>query len=336
MLLDKKMSISNVFIGIDVSKERLDCYCRPTGITSSYRNTPAGISDLIKWAQAQQPQLIVLEATGGLERPLVSEIFAARLPMVVVNPRQVRDFARAIGQLAKTDQIDAAVIAHFGEAVNPEVRPLPDQLTQQMDALMTRRRQLVQMLAAERNHLVSAPAHVQNYVKEHISHLEELIKKLDQDIDQMITGSPIWKTKDDLLRSVKGVGPVLSRTLLAELPELGQLSRQEISKLVGVAPLNNDSGKYKGKRSCWGGRASVRGPLYMATLSATRCNPMIKEFYQRLIAKGKAKKVAIVACMRKMLITLNAIVKSNKPWDANFAQSIGHHRGITTGFLVAP
>jgi transposase len=322
MLLDKKMSISNVFIGIDVSKERLDCYCRPTGITSSYDNTPIGIADLIKWVQAQQPQLIVLEATGGLERPLVSEIFAARLPMVVVNPRQVRDFARAIGQLAKTDQIDAAVIAHFGEAVNPEVRPLPDQLTRQMDALMTRRRQLVQMLAAERNHLVSAPAQVQNYVKEHISHLEELIKKLDQDIDQMITGSPIWKTKDDLLRSVKGVGPVLSRTLLAELPELGRLSRQEISKLVGVAPLNNDSGKYKGKRSCWGGRASVRGPLYMATLAATRYNPVIKEFYERLIAKGKAKKVAIVACMRKMLITLNAIVKSNKPWDASFAQSV--------------
>lgn len=322
MLLEKKMSISNVFIGIDVSKERLDCNCRPTGITSSCDNTPTGIADLIKWARAQQPQLIVLEATGGLERPLVAEILAARLPVVVVNPRQVRDFARAIGQLAKTDRIDAAVIAHFGEAVNPEVRPFPDHLTQQMDALMTRRRQLVQMLAAERNHLVSAPAQVQNYVKEHISQLEELIKKLDQDIDQMITGSPIWKTKENLLRSVKGVGPVLSRTLLAELPELGQLSRQEISKLVGVAPLNNDSGKYKGKRSCWGGRASVRGPLYMATLSATRYNPVIKEFYQRLIAKGKAKKVAIVACMRKMLITLNAIVKSNKPWDANFAQSV--------------
>jgi transposase len=315
------MSTSKSVIGVDVSKERLDCFCRPTGIRSSYDNTPPGIADLIKWARTQQPQLIVLEATGGLERPLVSEIFAARLPMVVVNPRQVRDFARAIGQLAKTDRIDAAVIAHFGEAVNPEVRPLPDHLTQQMDALMTRRRQLVQMLAAERNHLVSALAQVQNYVKEHISHLEELIKKLDQDIDQMITGSPIWKTKDDLLRSVKGVGPVLSRTLLAELPELGQLSRQEISKLVGVAPLNNDSGKYKGKRSCWGGRASVRGPLYMATLSATRCNPVIKEFYERLIAKGKAKKVAIVACMRKMLITLNAIVKSNKPWDASFVQS---------------
>jgi transposase len=314
--------MSKAFIGVDVSKERLDCVSRPTGTAFSYDNTPPGIAALVQWVEAQQPQLIVLEATGGLERPLVAALVVAQLPVVVVNPRQVRDFARATGQLAKTDRIDAAVIAHFGEAVNPEVRPWPDHLTQQMDALMTRRRQLVQMLAAERNHLVSAPVQVQNYVKEHIVQLEELIKKLDQDIDQMITGSPIWKTKDDLLRSVKGVGPVLSRTLLAELPELGQLSRQEISKLVGVAPLNNDSGKYKGKRSCWGGRASVRGPLYMAALSATRCNPVIKEFYHRLLAKGKLKKVAIVACMRKMLTILNAMVKSNKPWDASFAKSV--------------
>lgn len=314
------MSISKTFIGVDVSKERLDCFCRPTGTRFSYDNTPPGIAALVKWVEAQQPQLVVLEATGGLERPLVEELVVAQLPVVVVNPRQVRDFARAIGQLAKTDRIDAAVIAHFGEAVNPEARPWPDHLAQQMDALMTRRRQLVQMLAAERNHLVSAPVQVQNYVKEHIVHLEELIKKLDQDIDQMITTSPIWKTKENLLLSVKGVGPVLSRTLLAELPELGRLSRQEISKLVGVAPLNNDSGKHKGKRSCWGGRASVRGPLYMATLSATRCNPVIKEFYQRLLAKGKLKKVAIVACMRKLLTILNAMIKSNKPWDASFAQ----------------
>jgi transposase len=315
------MSISKAFIGVDVSKERLDCFCRPTGTRFSYDNTPPGIAALVQWVEGQQPQLIVLEATGGLERPLVAALVVAQLPVVVVNPRQVRDFARATGQLAKTDRIDAAVIAHFGEAVNPEVRPWPDHLTQQMDALMTRRRQLVQMLAAERNHLVSAPVQVQNYVKEHIVQLEELIKKLDQDIDQMITRSPIWKTKENLLLSVKGVGPVLSRTLLAELPELGRLSRQEISKLVGVAPLNNDSGKHKGKRSCWGGRASVRGPLYMATLSATRCNPVIKEFYQRLLAKGKLKKVAIVACMRKLLTILNAMIKSNKPWDASLAQS---------------
>jgi transposase len=314
------MSISKAFIGVDVSKERLDCFCRPTGTRFSYDNTPPGIAALVQWVEGQQPQLIVLEATGGLERPLVAALVVAQLPVVVVNPRQVRDFARATGQLAKTDRIDAAVIAHFGEAVNPEVRPWPDHLTQQMDALMTRRRQLVQMLAAERNHLVSAPVQVQNYVKEHIVQLEELIKKLDQDIDQMITRSPIWKAKENLLLSVKGVGPVLSRTLLAELPELGRLSRQEISKLVGVAPLNNDSGKHKGKRSCWGGRASVRGPLYMATLSATRCNPVIKEFYQRLLAKGKLKKVAIVACMRKMLTILNAMIKSNKPWDASLTQ----------------
>jgi len=314
------MSISKAFIGVDVSKERLDCFCRPTGTRFSYDNTPPGIAALVQWVESQQPQLIVLEATGGLERPLVAALVVAQLPVVVVNPRQVRDFARATGQLAKTDRIDAAVIAHFGEAVNPEVRPWPDHLTQQMDALMTRRRQLVQMLAAERNHLVSAPVQVQNYVKEHIVQLEELIKKLDQDIDQMITRSPIWKAKENLLLSVKGVGPVLSRTLLAELPELGRLSRQEISKLVGVAPLNNDSGKHKGKRSCWGGRASVRGPLYMATLSATRCNPVIKEFYQRLLAKGKLKKVAIVACMRKMLTILNAMIKGNRPWDASLAQ----------------
>jgi transposase len=314
------MSISKVFIGIDVSKERLDCFCRPTGIALGFDNTSPGIAALVQWLEAQDPQLIVLESTGGLERSLVEALVIAQLPVVVVNPRQVRDFARATGQLAKTDRIDAGVIAHFGEAVNPEARPLPDHLTQQLDAMMTRRRQLVQMLASERNHLVSAPTKVKNYVKEHILHLEQLIRKLDQDIDQMITNSPIWKTKENLLQSVKGVGPVMSRTLLAELPELGRLSRQEISKLVGVAPLNNDSGKYKGKRSCWGGRASVRGPLYMATLSATRYNPVIKEFYQRLIAKGKLKKVAIVACMRKMLIILNAMIKNNKPWDSSLTQ----------------
>jgi transposase len=185
------MSISKSFIGVDVSKERLDCFCRPTGTAFSYDNTPSGIAALLQWAEAQQPQLIVLEATGGLEHPLVAALVIAQLPVVVVNPRQVSDFARAIGQLAKTDRIDAAVIAHFGEAVNPEARPWPDHLTQQMDALMTRRRQLVQMLVAERNHLVSAPVQVQNYVKEHIVQLEELIKKLDQDIDQMITRSPI-------------------------------------------------------------------------------------------------------------------------------------------------
>ena len=315
------MSISETFIGIDVSKERLDCACRPNGTTFSFKNSLTGIEALIKQVQEQQPRLVVLEATGGLERALVAALVVAQMPVVVVNPRQVRDFARAVGQLAKTDRIDAAVIAHFGEAVKPQVRTLPDQLTQQMDALMTRRTQLVQMLSVERNHLVSATSPVSNHVKQHISHLEELIKRLDQDIDQMIGNSPIWKAKDELFRSVKGVGPVLSRTLLAELPEIGQLSRQKLSKLVGVAPLNNDSGKRKGKRSCWGGRSRVRVTLYMAVLSATRFNPAIKEFYQRLLAKGKPKKVALVACMRKLLTILNSIVKNNTPWDASFAQN---------------
>ena len=314
------MSISETFIGIDVSKEQLDCASRPNGTTSSFKNSVTGIDALIKQLQKQRPRLVVLEATGGLERALVAALVVAQMPVVIVNPRQVRDFARAVGQLAKTDRIDAAVIAHFAEAVKPEVRTLPDQLTQEMDALMKRRGQLVAMLSVERNHLVSATSPVSNHVKEHISHLEELIKRLDQEIDQMIGKSPIWKAKDELFQSVKGVGPVLSRTLLAELPEIGQLSRQKLSKLVGVAPLNNDSGKRKGKRSCWGGRSRVRAILYMSALSATRFNPVIKEFYQRLLAKGKTKKVALVACMRKLLTILNSMVKNNTPWDPSFAQ----------------
>jgi transposase len=263
-----------------------------------------------------------MEATGGLQRALVMELIAARLPAVVVNPRQIRDFARATGELARTDLIDAAVIAHFGEAVKPEVRPIPDQMSQQLDALMGRRRQLVQMLAVERNHLASATTRVRDHVKEHISQLEQLLKKLDQEIDQMISNSPIWKAKDDLFQSVKGVGPVLSRTILAELPELGHLSRQQICKLVGVAPLNADSGRRSGPRRCWGGRAPVRATLYMATVSAVRFNPVIKEFYECLLAKGKQKKVALVAGMRKLLTILNSIAKNNKPWDASLVRRI--------------
>ena len=313
------MSTAETFIGIDVSKQQLDVFCRPTGMTFNESNTPSGIAALINQLQKQRPQLIVLEATGGLERALVLALVAVQLPVVVVNPRQIRDFARSTGQLAKTDQIDAQVIAHFGEAIKPEVRALPDEVTQQLDALMTRRRQLVQMLSNERNHLFSTPSALQKSVKEHIRHLEQLVKKIDQDLDQMITRSPIWKAKDKLFQSVKGVGPVLSRTLRADLPELGRLSRQEISKLVGVAPLNKDSGKRKGKRQCWGGRAPVRATLYMAAMSATRHNQVIKEFYQRLLAKGKIKKVAMVAAMRKLMTILNAMARSNQPWDASIA-----------------
>lgn len=315
------MQIPFIYVGVDVSKDRLDVACRPTNQVSTFINDPTGIAALTEELKLLQPQLIVLEATGGLERPLVGALAAAGLPVAVVNPRQVRDFARATGQLAKTDRIDAAVIAHFGEAIKPEVRSLPDDFTQQLDALITRRRQLVEMLVIERNRLSSTISELRSNVKQHIDYLQKLLDELDQQLDQIITNSPIWKAKDDLLQSTKGVGPVLSRTLLAELPELGHLSRQEISKLVGVAPLNNDSGKHSGKRSCWGGRASVRAVLYMGALAATRCNPVIKEFYQRLLAKGKQKKVALVACMRKLLTILNAMVKHSTPWNADFARS---------------
>lgn len=318
--IERRMYKSEIFIGIDVSKQNLDCAVRPTNQIINVSNTPSDIGMLIEQIQKLSPQLIIVEATGGLERLLVGELVASQLPVVVINPRQVRDFARATGQLAKTDKIDATVLAHFGEAIKPELRPLPDELTQQLNAIMTRRRQLVQMLAAERNHLISAPKQIHEYVKQHIIHLERLIKELDKEIDQLISNSPVWKTKDNILKTVKGVGPVLSRTIIAELPELGQLSRKEICKLVGVAPLNNDSGKRKGKRSCWGGRASVRTVLYMATLTATRFNPVIKEFYQRLISNGKQKKVALIACMRKMLTILNAMIKNNATWSDNFAQ----------------
>lgn len=313
------MTTTEIFIGIDVSQARLDCAVRPTGTSLSYDNSPAGIAALLDWARPQVPRLIVLEATGGLERPLVAVLVAAQLPVVVVNPRQVRDFARATGELAKTDRLDAAILAHFGAAVQPEIRPWPDALTQQLDALLTRRRQLVQLLAAERNHLHRAAAPVAAQVKVHITHLTQLIKQVEQDLDRLIAQSPSGKATAALLDSVQGVGPVLRRSLLAELPELGRLSRQAIAKLVGVAPLNHDSGRHTGKRSCWGGRAALRATLYMATLTATRCNPVIKAFYQRLLAKGKLKKVALVACMRKLLTILNAMVKNNTSWDDRLA-----------------
>lgn len=319
------MHKSSIYVGVDVSKDHLDLACRPTNQISALANDPAGIAELVEQMKLLQPQLIVLEATGGLERPLVLTLAAAGLPVAVVNPRQVRDFARATGQLAKTDRIDAAVIAHFGEAIKPEVRPLSDDFTQQLDALVTRRRQLLEMLIIERNRLSSTISPLRSNVKQHIDYLQKLLDELDKQLDQMITNSPIWKAKDDLLQSTKGVGPVLSRTLLAELPELGRLSRQQIAKLVGVAPLNNDSGKRSGRRSCWGGRASVRAALYMGALVATRWNPAIKEFYQRLLAKGKPKKVALIASMRKLLTILNAMVKHSTPWDANLVQPVKDH-----------
>jgi transposase len=309
------LSTAPRFVGIDVAQAWLDLCCRPGGAPQRQPNDEAGISALVESLRPVPPQLIVVEATGGLERPLVAALAAAGLPVAVVNPRQAREFARATGQLAKTDAIDAAVLAQFAEAVKPAVRPLADEQQQELAGLVARRRQLVQMLVSEKNHLTSAAAAVRPGVRAHISHLEGLLRELDRDLDQVITNSPIWQAKADLLRGVKGVGPVLRRVLVAELPELGRLSRQQIAKLVGVAPLNRDSGTQRGRRSCWGGRAPVRTTLYMATLVATRWNPVIQTFYQRLLARGKPKKLALTACMRKLLTILNAMVKHNTPWD---------------------
>lgn len=315
------MSKKPRFVGIDVSKEELEVAIRPTGEMLPYPYTTAGVTRLIAHFKALRPKLIVLEATGGIQRPLAAALAAAKLPVVVVNPRQVRDFAKSTGELAKTDRIDAAILAHYAEAIQPAVRPLPSAEQQQLQDLVARRRQIIEMVVIERNHLATAADHVSENVRFHIIYLERLLSEIDSDIDLAVESSEIWQAKNDLLQSVKGVGPVLSRTLLADLPELGQLNRQEIAKLVGVAPLNDDSGKRKGKRRCWGGRAAVRSTLYMATLTATTWNPTIKKFYDGLLTRGKLKKVALTACMRKLLTILNAMIKQNKPWDAKLAVS---------------
>jgi transposase len=249
-------------------------------------------------------------------------MLAARsCPLAVVNPRQVRDFARATGELSKTDQIDARILALFGERIRPEPRPLPDETTELLDALVTRRRQLVDMLTAEKNRLGLARKSAEKSIKAHIRWLERALAGVEGELDLAIAKSPLWRAKEDLLRSVPGIGPVVSRTLLAELPELGTLNRQEIAKLVGVAPLARDSGKRRGNRRIWGGRASVRSALYMATLTASRFNPAIRQFYTRLLAKGKPKKVALVACMRKLLTILNAMIRHKTPWNPELGLS---------------
>ena len=260
------------------------------------------------------PSLVVLEATGGLEAPLTGALAEAGLPVVVVNPRQVRDFAKATGKLAKTDAIDAHVLAHFADAVRPTPRPLPDAQTQAIAALLARRRQMVAMLTAEKNRFRTANVVVREDILQHITWLKKRLSKLDTDLRETLRQSPIWREKDNLLQSVPGVGPVLSLTLLAQLPELGTLSRRQIAALVGVAPLNRDSGTLQGKRTVWGGRATVRTALYMGALVASRWNPVLRSFYHRLCAAGKPKKVALTACMRKMLTILNAMLKHRTPW----------------------
>lgn len=315
------MQSTPLFVGIDVSKERLDTALRPSGERWATPNEAHGISTLCRRLQPLAPTLIVLEATGGLELPVVGALAAAGLPVVVVNPRQVRDFAKATGQLAKTDTLDAAVLAHFAEAVRPPVRPLPDAATQALDALLTRRRQLLEMRTAEQNRLGSAPPPVRRGITQHLHWLDRQLAQMDEDLTRTIRESPVWRAQDHLLQSVPGVGPVLARTLLARVPELGTLNRKQIAALIGVAPLNRDSGTKRGRRSVWGGRASVRAVLYMGALTASRCNPVIQAFYARLRAAGKATKVALTACMHKLLIILNAMVKHQSPWRENLAST---------------
>jgi transposase len=309
------MSAPACFVGIDVAKATLDIATRPGGERWSVANDEGGIRALVNRLRPLAPTLIVLEATGGFEIATVAAAATAGLPVVVANPRQVRDFARATGQLAKTDALDAQILALFAERVRPEPRPLPDAATQTLDALLTRRRQLLEMLTAEKNRLgFATAAPVRRDLTQHIHWLERRLRDVDADLEQAVHASPLWRAKEDLLRSVPGVGPVVSRTLLGELPELGTLTHKQIAALVGVAPRACDSGTLHGKRLVWGGRASVRAVLYMGALVATRCNPVIRAFYARLRAAGKPAKVALVACMRKLLTILNAILRSGTPW----------------------
>lgn len=303
-----------VFVGIDVSKAKLDVAAQPSGRYASFGNTEEDMPGLLAFINSLGPVLIALEATGGFERPVLRALSLARLPVVAINPRRVRDFAKSMGILAKTDKIDAHVIARFAEAVKPQIGHLKSEDEQMLDALNARRSQLVDMITAEKNRLASAPKWTKKDIQGNIKGLEKRLAKVNRDIDELIKKSPIWSERGKILKSVPGVGPVMLSTMLAALPELGSLNRKKVSALVGVAPLNCDSGKYSGKRMVWGGRAKVRSVLYMCALSAIKCNPKIKAFYNRLRQAGKAFKVAITACMRKLLIILNTMVKNETYW----------------------
>jgi transposase len=310
-----------LFVGIDVSKAVLDIAIAPTGEAWSVANTAEGMHQLVMKLGEISPKLIVLEATGGLERRAIAALAGASLPVVAVNPRQVRDFAKATGQLAKTDAIDAALLALFADRIRPQIRPLRDEETQELEALVVRRRQVVDMITAEKNRLIAAPPskRVRTAIGKTIKWLQRQLEEIDSDLDDAVKGSPIWREKDELLQSVPGVGKVLSRTLLSLVPELGTLGKKQLSALVGVAPLNWDSGQQRGRRTIWGGRAHVRAVLYMGALVAARFNPVIRAFHARLIAAGKLPKVALVACMRKLLTILNAIVRDRTPWTREIA-----------------
>jgi len=308
------MSKDKTFIGIDVSKKQLDVAVRPSGETVSFPNSNQGVQQLLKFVQKNEPHLIVLEATGGLEGYAASFLATHGFSVAVVNPRQVRDFAKATGRLAKTDTIDANILAHFAEAINPEARPLKDQEAKLMESLVARRRQILDMITAENNRLFTSPPETRDNIGKHIDWLKKSLDEIDDDTQRMIEKSSLWRAKDKLFQSVPGVGRVASMSLIVHLPELGTLNRRKIASLVGVAPHNCDSGNIKGRRAIWGGRAPLRSVIYMATLRATRCNPVIQAFYQRLLARGKPKKVALTACIRKLLTILNVMARNNTQW----------------------
>lgn len=303
------------FVGIDVAKETLDVHVLGAW-AERFDNSVEGLQEVKRRLAELSPERIVMEATGGYERLAASELSLAGLPVVVVNPRQARDFAKAIGKLAKSDEIDAEVLARFGQAVRPELRPLPDEMHHRLREILTRRSQLIQMRTAESNRLSQlTDKTMRKSVEYHLSFLRKQLDQLEKDLDRMIRQSPIWQAKADLLQTVPGIGPQTARTLVAELSELGAGSRQQIAALVGVAPMNRDSGTLRGKRVTTGGRAAVRTALYMATLTATQHNEVIREHYAKLLRAGKAKKLALVACMRKLLGILNAMLRNHQPWN---------------------
>jgi transposase len=308
---------TKVFVGVDVCKDSLDVAIGLGKDIITFANDQKGVDALLKKLSGIDAELTVFESTGGYELLAASSLAESGLPVVIINPRQVRDFAKSAGILAKTDAIDARVIARFAEAVKPDVRPLKDRETSELTALVTRRRQIIQMTVAENNRLKLANKRNRKDIKDHIRWLEKRLDKIRSDIGKMIQSSPIWRSKNDILQSVPGIGPVTSASLICELPELGVLSPKKIAMLAGLAPLNCDSGRFKGRRRIWGGRASVRSGLYMATMAAIRCNPAIKGFYQRLTAAGKCHKVAATACMRKLLIIANAMLRDQELWQQN-------------------
>ncbi|MEM9009466.1 MAG: IS110 family transposase [Cyanobacteria bacterium P01_F01_bin.86] len=314
------MSPTKYWVGVDVSKKELDIHIRPTGRSFSTANNQSGIEQLSHSLNQLSPQLIVLEATGGMEILAAVALSRRGLAVAVVNPRQVRDFAKATGQLAKTDSIDAGVLAHFAEVIRPEVRALPDEQAQLLEELVTRRHQMVEMMKAESNRLPTMKGPMREHIQKHIDWLRQQRQEIEKQLQQSIQQSPVWREKVKRLKTVPGIGDVVSCTLVACLPELGSITGKRIASVVGLAPLNRDSGQFRGKRTIWGGRARVRTALYMPSLVATRFNPRIKAFYERLLQRGKHKKVALTACMHKLLLILNSITQSGQPWRISIAE----------------